>query len=82
MLRHFRLGAGEVFALATSNDVHERQLPLARSLVLGAGPLTAEVPTTALATYPSKGHMHIEHVGFQAGTLRKTGISQNFVPCG
>jgi hypothetical protein len=78
-MRHLLLAAVESSALGTCDECHRTWLPLARRLVPLARPFGAEVPATALAAHPSERHVHVEHVGFQAGTLGKDDASQSFV---
>jgi hypothetical protein len=64
-----RLVAVEEAALGTSEESSRRWISIAQLLVLISGPLGAESRTTALAAYPSKTHVHLEHVRSLIGNL-------------
>jgi hypothetical protein len=79
MMCHLRLTAENCSALSTCDDVHLRWLPSTARLMFHAGSLGAEVPPTALPTYPSKRQVHVEHVSFHAGTLGNDSTSQGLL---
>jgi hypothetical protein len=74
-----RLVAVEEAALGTCEESSRRRLSIANLLVLVAGPFGAESRTTALAAYPSKTHVHLEHVRLLIGNLSNDDTFQSFI---